>query len=167
MAESGHSLLKNLNIRPANEEDALKISQLYKQVWDDYREQFPEELVVSRQPNEKKVKLWLEKDRYFVATIDQLIVGVVGASLQHGTCQLTHMVVHKDYRGEGIGSALSNHVITYARNNKNIMKVWLDTVPILNEAKQLYIKLGFEKCGHFRKHFWGMDVELFELVFTE
>lgn len=152
------------SIEPARERDAFQISALYKKVWDEYRSKFPNELIADREASVKQVKQWIKQDTYFIAKENGKVVGVVGCSLKRGTCRLIHMVVDKNKRRKGIGSALTEKVITYAREN-NAFKVWLDTIPILKEAISLYKRFGLVKCGHLKKHYWGADVDLYELVF--
>ncbi|MFX1368871.1 MAG: GNAT family N-acetyltransferase [Promethearchaeota archaeon] len=150
-------------IREAGENDAWQISTLYRRVWDEFETQFPKELKESRQPSEEEMKRWMEQEAYLVAVLKDEVVGVVGCRLMHGTCLLTHMAVDKIHRGKGVGTALVEQVIRYAKEN-NAFKIWLDTVPFLREAISLYEKFGFRKCGHLRKHLWGLDMELYELI---
>jgi GNAT superfamily N-acetyltransferase len=154
---------KRFVIRSTTLDDAKDISNLYKEVWDNYRGIFPDELTAARQPSPTEMKQWLENDSYIVAIINDKPVGVVGITCKHGACLLIHMVVKEMYRGIGIGSALVEKVIEFAKEY-NASKVWLDTVPILEEAIKLYIRYGFKKCGHLQKHYWGADVELYELL---
>jgi RimJ/RimL family protein N-acetyltransferase len=79
---------------------------------------------------------------------------------------LKHMVVDERYQRRGVATALTRQVIDFARTH-NATKVWLDTVPIFSEAISLYQKLGFRKAGTLRQHFWGADVELYELILNE
>jgi GNAT superfamily N-acetyltransferase len=147
----------------ARESDAAEIAALYEKVWNEYKGKFPDELVKARQPTAKQMKEWMEQDAYFVAKIGSQIVGVMGCSLKHGTCLLMHMVVDRKYRERGVGSALSEKAINYAKEN-GATKVWLDTTPRLNEATTLYQKYGFVRCGHLRRHYWGEDICLYELL---
>jgi putative acetyltransferase len=151
-------------IELATESDAAGIAALYKKVWDEYRGRFPNELVRARQPSVEQMKEWMRQDAYFVVKIGSRIVGVMGCSLKHGMCLLMHMVVDRGYRKRGIGSALTEKAINYAKEN-GATKVWLDTTPRLTEAMILYEKHGFVRCGHLRKHYWGEDVYFYELVF--
>ena len=154
---------KSYSIREAIIADAEQISALYKRVWDEFEPQFPEELLQSRQPSEAVMKKWMTEETYFVAQINDSIIGVVGCRLMHGTCQLTHMAVDKLHRGKGIGAGLTKRAIEFAKDNSSF-KVWLDTVPFMKEAITLYVKFGFTKCGYLTRHFWGLDIELYELV---
>jgi len=150
-------------IERARGSDAVEIVSLYRRVWNDYRGRFPDELVKARQPTAEHMKEWMRHDTYFVAREGSRIIGVMGCSLKHGTCLLMHMVVDKKHRRRGIGSALTERAIKYAREN-GAVKVWLDTAPRLKEAISLYEKFGFVKCGHLRKHYWGEDIYLYELT---
>jgi len=151
------------SIEVAKESDAANIAVLYKRVWDEYGGKFPDELVKARQPSAEQVKEWTKLDTYFVAKEGPRIIGVMGCSLKHGTCLLMHMVVDERYRKRGIGSALTKKAVDYARENGAI-KVWLDTTPRLKEAMALYEKHGFVRRGHLRKHYWGEDIYLYELM---
>ena len=142
------------DIQRANEDDAPQISALYGSIWGDFRGKLPKDLIRSREPSAEQMRHWLREDTYFIARKDGKIIGVVGASLKHGTCLLTHMAVDKAYRRKGVGTALAETVIAYAKAC-NTHKVWLDTSPQLTEAIAIYRKLGFVKCGHLEKHFWG------------
>jgi len=150
-------------IERAEKHDASEITSLYKRVWDEYRGEFPDELVKARQPTTEQMKGWMRHDAYFVVRDGHRIVGVVGCSLMHGTCLLMHMVVDKEHRKRGIGSALTEKAIEYAREN-GAVKVWLDTAPRLKEAMSLYERFGFVRCGHLRKHYWGEDIYFYELM---
>jgi putative acetyltransferase len=150
-------------IELAKESDAAEIAALYKKVWDEYKGRFPRKLVRARQPSVEQMKEWMLQDSYFVAKIGSRIVGVMGCSLKHGTCLLMHMVVDRRHRKRGIGSALTEKAINYAKEN-GANKVWLDTTPRLHEAVALYQKYGFIRCGHLRKHYWGEDIYLYEVM---
>ncbi|MFW9846407.1 MAG: GNAT family N-acetyltransferase [Candidatus Thorarchaeota archaeon] len=150
-------------IRTASESDAEQISALYKRVWDEFDVQFPRELKASRQPSADLMRQWMKQEAYMVAESKNEIVGVVGCRLMHGTCQLTHMAVDSFHRSKGIGTSLTQRAIEFAKEN-NSFKIWLDTAPFMKKAISVYEKLGFTKCGFMRKHFWGLDIEFYELL---
>lgn len=156
--------LSDYIIRTATAKDASEISKLYKSVWGEYADRFPSELLTSRTPSTDGILEWMKKDIYFVVDHAGKLVGVVGCRFEHGTCCLTHLAVQKEHRKQGIGRSLVERVIQAAKD-ENASKVWLDTVPFLEVAISLYEKYGFKKCGHLRKHLWGLDMELYELVF--
>ena len=120
-------------------------------------------MLYDRTPNKKKVLDFVANKKYFIVRTDERIVGVVRCSLEHGTCLLDRMVVDEKFRKQGIGTALTEKVIKYAKKN-NASKVWLDTSPKLKEAESLYIKMGFKECGYFKNHYWGEDIKFFEHI---
>ena len=147
----------------ARAEDARQIASLYSRVWREYEGKLPAELLAARRPSTDEVEEWLERDTFFIVKISGFVVGVVGCSLAHGACLLKRMVVDPRYRGRGIGSVLTKRVIVFARHHQ-ARKVWLDTIPVLAETVALYRRHGFVRCGCLRKHYWGADAELYELV---
>lgn len=158
-----NSINPSFEIRYADEDDADQISALYKQVWNEFANDFPKELLQSRQPSKDEMIQWLQQDTYLVALFRDSVIGVVGCKLEHGACLLTHMAVHKNHRRTGVGTALVEKVIEYAKDNDSF-KVWLDTAPFMSDAISLYERFGFKKSGYLQRHFWGLDVALYELV---
>ncbi|MHA3964182.1 MAG: N-acetyltransferase family protein [Candidatus Thorarchaeota archaeon SMTZ1-45] len=158
-----NSINPSLEIRCADEEDAEQISALYKRVWDEFKSDFPEKLLQSRQPSKMEMIQWIQQDTYLVVVFRNSIIGVVGCKLEHGACLLTHMAVDKNHRRMGVGTALVEKVIEYAKENDSF-KVWLDTAPFMSDAISLYERFGFKKSGYLQRHFWGLDVALYELV---
>ena len=153
--------IKNIKLRIANTNDAKKISELYKRVWDEQKGAFPEELLKVRQPDEEEMKKWINNETYFVAMYNNDIVGVIGCRIEYFTCKAIHMVVKKDMRGIGIGSLLLDRVEKFAiKNSAN--KIWFDTSTRLVDTIEFYKKRGFRVVGVLKKHFWGEDIILFE-----
>ena len=65
--------MDNFIIRLAGVEDTSNISLLYKLVWDEQKENFPNVLLKARQPDENEMKRWLDRETYFVANINNKI----------------------------------------------------------------------------------------------
>ena len=151
----------NYAVRTASFEDAPKISQLYKKVWDEQKGKFPDELLYARQPDENEMKKWLYKETYFTVKHNDRLVGVAGCFMEFRNCKLIHMAVLKRYRRKGIGSALLEKVEQFARTN-NANKIWLDTSSRLKESIEFYKKKRFRLVGELKRHFWGEDIVLFE-----
>ena len=148
-------------IRKATRDDASEISHLYKNVWDEQKGSFPDELLRARQPDEHEMKGWLLKETYFVAVVRETLVGVIGCSIEHGTCKAVHMAVDKACRVKGIGSSLLNAVEEFARQHQ-AHKLWFDTSTRLIDAIHFYKHKGFRVVGELQQHFWGEDILLFE-----
>jgi len=150
-------------IEKAGKKDSGEISELYRTVWMARSDLFPRDLMLNRMPMADEVIEAMKSKEYYVVRESGRIAGVVRVSMDHGACLLDRMVVHPGHRGKGIGKALTEHAIDWARKNK-AKKVWLDTSPKLKDAAALYEKLGFKECGYFRRHYWGEDIKFYELI---
>lgn len=83
--------------------------------------------------------------RYFVATIDGVIAGGCGiASFSSDglVCELRKLFLLPEYRGLGIGKALTLESLDYARS-KGYRQCYLDTLSGMTAAINLYESLGF------------------------
>ena len=97
-----------------------------------------------RELNENKMAI------YFVAVIDEKVVGYAG--LWHVVTEghITNIAVLEDYRRMGIGAAFIEKIIETAKENEMIgitLEVRISNIP----AQKLYTKYGFKPEG-FRKH---------------
>jgi GNAT superfamily N-acetyltransferase len=137
------------------------IRNLYRDTWVEFADLLGPTLTRQRQASIRTIAQWIHDDPYFVVLVGKQAIGVAGAELRHGTVHMVHMVVDREYRKQGVGAAMVKHIEDFAREIK-AGKVWFDTHPELLDAIRLYEKLGYQKCGYFRKHYWGIDVVLFE-----
>lgn len=99
-----------------------------------------------RELNENKMAI------YFVAVIDEKVVGYAG--LWHVVTEghITNIAVLEDYRRMGIGAAFIEKIIETAKENEMIgitLEVRISNIP----AQKLYTKYGFKPEG-FRKKYY-------------
>ena len=97
----------------------------------------------------------------FVAEVDGRIVGQ-GALSGSGVAELG-MLVASDWRGHGVGSALMQACLDWARRagaHKISLQVW----PHNDAARNLYRKFGFEEEGYLRRHWRRRNGELWDSV---
>jgi putative acetyltransferase len=84
---------------------------------------------------------------YFVATIDQSLVGGCGIfptdNLPEGTCELVKLYVAKEVRGTGLGKQLMEKSMSWAKSN-GYTQVYLESMPELTKAVSIYEKVGFK-----------------------
>lgn len=84
---------------------------------------------------------------YFVATIDDKIVGGGGIyptdGLPNDTCELVKMYLLSEARGLGLGKTLIEKNLSFAKE-KGYKHVYLETMPELKQALNVYAKFGFE-----------------------
>jgi putative acetyltransferase len=104
------------------------------------------------------------KSIYYIALLDQEIVGGAGIYPTHGlsenTCELVKMYLTKKVRGMGLGKLLIAKCLEYGKEN-GYTQVYLETMPELEKALTVYEKFGFQyldrpmgDTGHFGCNRW-------------
>jgi putative acetyltransferase len=87
------------------------------------------------------------RSKYFLAEIDNKVVGGGGIyptdGLLEDTCELVKMYLLPEGRGHGLGRTLIEKCIVAAREN-GFKKIYLETMPELKQALSVYEKFGFE-----------------------
>ena len=87
---------------------------------------------------------------YFVATIDQKVVGGCGIfptdNLPEGTCELVKLYVAKEARGTGLGKELMEKSMSWAKSH-GYSQVYLESMPELTKAVSIYEKVGFKSLN--------------------
>ena len=88
---------------------------------------------------------------YFVAEKDGKILGGAGifptSNLPEGICELVKMYLSPEARGFGLGKKMISLCMDTAKN-AGYTKIYLETMPELNQAVKVYKKLGFELIDH-------------------
>lgn len=101
---------------------------------------------------------------YFIATINDKMVGGGGLypteGLPENTCELVKMYLLPVARGKGIGKMIIENCLQNARA-LGFKNVYLETMPELEQAMNVYEKFGFEylkgplgNSGHFGCSKW-------------
>ena len=104
------------------------------------------------------------KSAYFVAKMDNVIVGACGIyptqGLPESCVELVKLYVSKEARGNGIATDLMNLSFTAAAEF-GFTSVYLETMPELTNAIHLYERVGFKtlnnslgNSGHFACNIW-------------
>lgn len=87
---------------------------------------------------------------YYVATIDEKVVGGCGIfpteNLPDGTCELVKLYVAKEARGTGLGKHLMEKSMNWAKEN-GYTQVYLESMPELSKAVSIYEKVGFRSLN--------------------
>jgi putative acetyltransferase len=97
----------------------------------------------------------------WVALDEKDIVGSIAiVRMDESASQLRWFVVREDHQGKGIGKALMNVAMDFARE-KEYREVFLWTFQILEAARNLYRQYGFVKTGEWVNTEWS-DEELTE-----
>jgi len=146
---------KSFNIREANENDAKSIKDIVDSVASEKYYVVPE---ISREN-------WTEttreiKNRKGLTIVTQVNGKTVGmAYLVPGKYEKNRHVgflgicILKGFRRMGIGTAMMNHLIEWARNQGDLEKISLTVFSTNKPAINLYRKLGFETEGISKKQY--------------
>lgn len=101
---------------------------------------------------------------YLVAEINNKLIGACGIypteGLPEGCGELVKLYLDKAYRNKGIGKELMLKSINSAKE-MGYNKLYLESLPELNQAVDLYKKVGFKQLeerlgnsGHFACNLW-------------
>ena len=99
-----------------------------------------------------KSELESENSKYLVAKINGQIVGFAGIIPIVDECDISNIVVHKDFRNQKIGSFLLQQLIDLAVS-LNLKIINLEVRESNISAIKLYKKFGFEVCGLRKKYY--------------
>lgn len=105
-----------------------------------------------------------EKSIYWIAEDNAQIIGGCGIfpteGLPEGYGELVKLYLHRDARGQGIGKELMLKSIQSAKE-MGYTHLYLESLPELNQAVDLYKKVGFQllpnrmgDSGHFACDLW-------------
>ncbi|TMU87528.1 GNAT family N-acetyltransferase [Bacillus sp. BHET2] len=168
----------NVQIRKARIEDAEAILHIQREVIaeNDYFISVTEEF----QKTEEEQRGWIqeisEKSRntLLVAEINNKVVGWL-VFLSQDRKRLMHtgsfgVMIHKDYRGKGVGKKLIEELIQWAEQNPKIEKICLGVFHTNQRAIALYKQLGFIEEGRkirefkFDENEYVDDILMYRLV---
>lgn len=89
---------------------------------------------------------------YFVATIDEKIIGFVGIWIVHDDAQITNIAILPEYRGRKYGEKLFAFALTYALK-QGAIRLSLEVRVSNVVAQKLYRKFGLVPGG-IRKNYY-------------
>jgi ribosomal-protein-alanine N-acetyltransferase len=89
---------------------------------------------------------------YFVAKIDNTIVGYIAANLLYDHIDILSILVDNQYLRNGVASTLLTSILNYAKN-VNISDILLEVREANIIAQKLYEKFGFERISIRKKYY--------------
>ncbi len=90
--------------------------------------------------------------RYLTAVVDGKIIGFAGAWVVFDEAHITNIAVQKEYRGRGIGRALTRGIMRYAANlGARVMTLEVRQSNAIAQA--LYHSLGFHTASVRKKYY--------------
>jgi ribosomal protein S18 acetylase RimI-like enzyme len=145
-------------VRLARDDDRLPLAELFAAVAEE-RDGIATEPPVDL---DARAASW-ELDWIFVATAEHEVIGLVHLSpSRHGYCDIA-LAVARDWRGQGVGTALFETAIAFAREH-GFHKLSLSVFAHNSAAIGLYRKIGFVEEGRRVKHFRRQSGELWDSV---
>jgi RimJ/RimL family protein N-acetyltransferase len=121
------------------------------------------EVPLDEERDRRTFRASIERETLFVAELDGEIVGLIGLHPEpYGVVDLG-MQVLDGHRGQGIGSALLERGIEWARAS-GAHKMALQHWPHNERARALYEKYGFVQEGYLRRHYPRKDGDLWDAV---
>lgn len=103
-----------------------------------------------------KDELNCSSSHYIVAKLNNDIVGFCGIKVVLDSADIMNIVVKKDFRNLGIGTALLNEIITLCLS-LNLSSITLEVRKDNEYAISLYRNFGFETLGVRKKYYNGID----------
>jgi ribosomal protein S18 acetylase RimI-like enzyme len=145
-------------IRPATEDDRLPLALVFAAVAEE-RDGIGTEPPVDV---EARAASWT-LDGTIVATADGEVIGSIHVGTSgHGYGEIGMAIVH-DWRGRGVGSALLEAAIEWARERR-LHKLALGVFPHNAAGIALYRKYGFVEEGRRVKHYRRQSGELWDTI---
>ena len=135
--------MDNLKIDFMTLDDFYKIEPIYSSDFDDFWK-----------PINLKSELENINSKYIVAKLNGKIVGFAGIWFSVDDVHITNIVVHKDFRHQGIGSKLLEELINLS-NKKASLTLEVNTKN--TNAQKLYLKYGFKNLGIRKKYYNGIE----------
>lgn len=103
-----------------------------------------------------KSELENENSKYIIAKLDNIVVGLAGFTILYDEADITNIVVNKNYRHIGIGSAMLKELITLATSlNISVLNLEVNSSNLF--AIDLYKNFSFYQCGLRKKYYNNSD----------
>lgn len=94
---------------------------------------------------------------FYAAIENSEVIGYIGMSVILDEGYIFNVAVDRKHRKKGVGFALINEIVTYAKKN-NLCFLTLEVRESNLNAQSLYSKFGFIKVGE-RKNYYSAPVE--------
>jgi RimJ/RimL family protein N-acetyltransferase len=152
-------VVAGVDVRPALDADRLPMAQLFAEVAEE-RDGIGTEPPVDVESRAARFVL----EGSFVAIADGPVVGQISVQpTYHGYADIG-MLVAREWRGRGVGTALMEAGIAWARERGDIHKLSLGVFAHNAAGIALYKKVGFVEEGRRVKHYRRQSGELWDSI---
>lgn len=156
--------METITIRPIQRKDDHRMAQILRDALVEHQAAKPGTAYFDQSTDALTAFFEVPNAAYFVAEIEDVVVGGVGiyptSGLPKGVCELVKMYIDPIYRGKGIGQQLIAHATSFAQQ-AGYTKIYLESMPELQKAVSIYEHLGFSyldkplgDTGHFSCPIW-------------
>jgi putative acetyltransferase len=139
--------MNHVNIRPIQPADNPFLSRIVKDTLAEFGANHPGTVYYDETTDALYELFQTKGAAYFVAEINSEIVGGGGIyptdGLPADTCELVKMYLLPQARGTGLGRTLIEKSLDFAKE-AGYKHVYLETMPELRQALNMYAKFGFE-----------------------
>ncbi len=132
---------KNIEITPMTLEDLNQIADILTSDFDTFWND-----------NILKDELNAENSKYWIAKMEQEIIGFAGMKIMVDEADIMNIVIKKSHRNQGIGSLLLKQLITTSKQ-LNLTSINLEVMEENYPAIHLYKNFGFKQIG-IRKNYY-------------
>ncbi|MEM2103114.1 MAG: GNAT family N-acetyltransferase [Candidatus Bathyarchaeia archaeon] len=154
--------LLQIKVEELTEADAPEIALLFRKVWLENAQEYPETWRKSRALSQVQILEEMKRGyRFFGIRIGCKLVGVYKALLTSEGLFGEHQSVHPDFRKMGLATAMYKHFINYAKTHK-IKKVYVNILFNHPASRKIAEKMGFHKTGNPYEQSKGMLVQTYE-----
>lgn len=147
-----------IEIRPADEHDRRPLAHLFAAVAEE-RDGIAAEPPIDLEARATSLQL----DGTFVAIATDNVVGMLHVEQSHFGFGEIGMMVARDWRGRGVGSALVEAAINWSREH-GLHKLTLSVFPHNEAAIGLYRKFGFAEEGRRERQIRRTSGEIWDLI---
>lgn len=135
-------------IREIRKEDNAAVANMIRAVFDEFNAE-KKGTVYSDPTTDQLFELFKqEKSRFYVALLEDEIVGCCGVfpspGLPEGCAELVKLYLAKEARGKGIGRDLMERS-TEAAKELGYKQLYLESLSVFKKAVQIYLKQGFKQ----------------------
>lgn len=140
-------LMPGVKLRPIQKDDNMQLAQIIRDTLTEFKANKPGTVYYDNTTDALFELFQQPRSIYYVALMDDEIVGGAGIfpseGLPEGTCELVKMYLLPEVRGIGLGKRIIEECLEFAREN-GYRQVYIESMPELENALKVYEKFGFK-----------------------
>ena len=140
-------LMPGVKIRPIEKDDNSQLAQIIRDTLTEFKANKPGTVYYDKTTDNLFQLFQQPRSIYYVALIDEEIVGGGGIfpseGLPEDTCELVKMYLLPEARGIGLGQRIIEDCIEFAKAN-GYSHIYIESMPELENALRVYAKFGFK-----------------------